>query len=87
MRRFFKWCIYLFGRRRILNHLEAQVTLWDYPKPGCSLPKSAALRTVPEIADRTGLPQWQIRICLRRLRRCKLVEQPLPDRWRVSLYT
>ena len=84
MRTSLDWCIYFFDGRRVLDFLEAQVTLWDSSRPK-SLPMRAYPRTVAEIANGTRIFDWRVRACLRQLASRDLVEQEKPDQWRIVL--
>ena len=87
MSTFSEWSARLFGDHRIVEYLEAQITLWERIRPTGALgPTSATSRTVREISEATLIPQWRVRICLRRLCRQGRVEQDTPDLWRVALH-
>lgn len=81
-----KWGLALFGSRVVLDSLEAQVTPYDNSLPGPSRPTRAYPHTVQEIAGRTRLSEWYVRICLRRLLQRKLGEQDGSGRWHVVLF-
>jgi hypothetical protein len=85
MSRFFEWCACFSGSRRILAYLEAQVTFWDNSVPE-SRPKRANPRAVSEISGFTGLADWRVRVCLRRLRRKGKVQMDTPDHWQLFLF-
>ena len=85
LRDLFERAVSPFGSRRVLDFLEAQVTLYHYSTSGESQPARAYPRTIQEIAVRTGLSEWLVSICLRRLFQRKLVEQDRSGRWQVVL--
>lgn len=82
----FNWGVSFFGYRKVLDFLEAQVTLYDNSTPGQSRPTRAIPRTIHEIAEGAGLPEGRVGICLRRLLRKRLAEHDGSERWHVLLY-
>lgn len=87
MSRFVEWLVCLYDGHAIVDYLDAQVTLWHQDaRSGVSRPAQTISKTIQEIARGTGLSDWRIRLCLRRLSRRGLVERDGPDQWRTVLY-